>query len=108
MRADGGDHDGRHRGMYHTGTGRDGVGRRAGWRADDEAVALDAGHVFAVDEEVDVGEVGRGATIDHDLVQHQEIRGRLGRLAVLVLAHYYAAQTTAQCQGRVTCCDGHG
>ena len=57
VRADGRDHDGWYGGMDHTGACCDSVSRRACGRADDETVALDARHVFAVDEEVDVGEI---------------------------------------------------
>lgn len=54
MRADRCDHDGRYRRMNHTRSGCYRVGGRAGRRADDQAVTLDAGHVLAVDKEVDV------------------------------------------------------
>ena len=67
MWADGRDHDGRDGGVDHGGSGGHGVGRRAGGRADDEAVALDRRDEFAVQIEVDVGEVGRRAAVDHHL-----------------------------------------
>ena len=67
MRADGRDHDCGDGGMDHGGAGGHGVGSGAGGRADNEAVALDGRDEFAVQIEVDVGEVGGRAPVDHHL-----------------------------------------
>ena len=67
MRADGRDHDGRDGGVDHGGACGHGVGRRAGGRADDEAVALHRRDQLAVQVEVDVGKVGRRAAVNHHL-----------------------------------------
>ena len=66
--ADRRDHDGGDGRVDHGGAGGHGVGRRSGGRADDEAVALDGRDEFAVEIEVDVGEVGRRAAVDHHLI----------------------------------------
>lgn len=88
--------------MDHAGPGRDGVRRRPGRRAHDQAVTLHAGHVFPVDEEVDIREVRRRTAIDHDLVQHQQIRLQFGRFALLSFPRDGTVQTAPQGQGRVT------
>lgn len=103
MRAYRCDHDSWHWRMYHTGTGGHGVGCGSSRCADDEAVALYAGHVLAVDEQVDVGEIRRRSAVHHHLVKYQKIRGWFSWLALFALAHDDAAQTTPQRQSCVTC-----
>lgn len=89
--------------MYHTGTSGYGISRRSSGCTDYQTVTLDTGNVFAVDEEIDIGQIRRRSTIYHYLVQYQKIRWWFGRLALLAFAHYYAAQTTSEGQCGVTC-----
>ena len=46
---------------------------------------LDRGDEFAVQVEVNVGEVGRRPSVDHHLVQHQLVCGRLYTTPLLLL-----------------------
>lgn len=108
MRTNRGDHDRGHAGMDHGGARRHRVRGAPRGGADYQAVALHAGDVLAVQEEVDVGQVGRGPPIDDHLVEDQEIRGGLLGFLVLVvvgvlvtLADHYAAQPAAQREGSV-------
>lgn len=57
VRTDGGDHDRRHAGMDHGRAGRHRVSRTAGRGAHNQAVALDGRDVFAVQKQIDVGEI---------------------------------------------------
>lgn len=68
VRADRCDHDGRNWRMNHAGTSGYRVGGRTGRRAHDQSVTLDARHVLAVDEKIDVWQVRRWSSIYHDLV----------------------------------------
>lgn len=88
--------------MNHAGPSGDCVRGGARGCADDQTVALHAGHVLAVDEEVDIREIRGRAAINHDLVQHQKIRRRFGRFALLSFPHDDTSQPTPQGQGRVT------
>lgn len=108
MRTNRCDHDSRHTGMDHGGTGRHRVGCAPRGCADYQTVTLHAGDVLAVQEQVDVGQVGRGPSVHYNFVEDQEIRGCLLGLLVFVvvnfllaLAHHYAAQPAAQREGRV-------
>jgi len=96
MRADGRDHDGRNTGVDHGGAGGHSVSGAARGRGHDQPVALHGRDVLAVEEQVDVGEVGRRSSVDHHLVQHQEVH--LLRLALLLLPHDDATQATPQRQ----------
>lgn len=87
--------------MNHAGSSRNSVRSRPGRRAHDQAVTLHTGHVFAVDEEVDVREVWGRASIHHDLVQHQQIRWWLRLLIFFSFPHDDTSQPAPQGQGRV-------
>ena len=50
-----------------------------------EKTNLDRGDEFAVEVEVNVGEVGGRPSVDHHLVQHQLVRGRLHTTPLLLL-----------------------
>ena len=67
MRTDGGDHDGGDGGMDHGGAGGHGVGCAPCRRGHNQAVALDGGDELAVQVQVDVGQVGGGAAVNHNL-----------------------------------------
>lgn len=71
VRADRCNHDRRYRRMNHAGPSRNSIRRRPGRRAYDQAITLYTGHMFTIDEEVDVWEIWGRTSIHHDLVQHQ-------------------------------------
>ena len=67
MWTDGGDHDGGDGGVDHRGAGGHDVGGAPRRRRDDEAVALDGRDELPVQVQVDVGQVGRGTSVNHNL-----------------------------------------
>jgi len=80
--------------MNHTGSSSNCIGGRPGRRAHDQAITLDARHMLAVNEKVDIRKVRRRSSIHYNLIQYQKIRRWFGQLTVLILAYNNASQTT--------------
>ena len=101
MWTDGSDHDSRYTWVDHACTGRHCIRCAPSWRRHDQTIALitdlvlalssyvhkylNRGDEFAVQVEVDVGEVGGRPSVDHHLVQHQLVGGWLYTAPLLLL-----------------------
>lgn len=65
----------------------EGVGRAAGRSADDTTIGLNDGKKVGISVELEIGHIGRGSTVNHQLVENLELgvlyQSRAGDIAVL-------------------------
>ena len=66
-----------------------------------QAVTLHGGDQLAVQVQVDIGEVGGGATVDHHLVEDELVGGGGGGLPLVLLLEEDAAEAGAEGEGGV-------
>lgn len=87
VRTNGTDYNSGHARMAHGGACSHRVRRRARWCRYDETVALHGRHQIVIQVQVQVGEIGARAAVDHHFIQRQPfgvLRRRVGVQGVLV------------------------